>query len=346
MKKEFSNKFEEKKSKIKERFKLKLEYSEKVKNNENNKVLKKFSNIKNNELPKIKILNYLNNNNIENLDSYYNNINDNNYILYNKIKKGLNIHKNENDQNAKNNANKNSPNNMHNMNLISFNENINNIYKKVTINDFNKEMNQKDYDYMMQNLDNILESNSPEKSIEDISYKNRKISPKYSFKQNNSHKNEKLVLNFKEDEYGIPEETYTNINKHKKKGNKINYMRTNSTHNNIKKQNMFKKKYYTNKSSVKKIEDNYNNSDILETEEICKNKFDNLKNKKIIYEEDLYHINKDNIKKSFDLGIKNHDFINYTNKDKLNNSSEEDESSDITIVSLESDDIKDISSDF
>ena len=30
MKKEFSNKFEEKKSKIKERFKLKLEYSEKI----------------------------------------------------------------------------------------------------------------------------------------------------------------------------------------------------------------------------------------------------------------------------------------------------------------------------
>ena len=342
MKKEFSNKFEEKKSKIKERFKLKLEYSEKVKNNENNKVLKKFSNIKNNELPKIKILNYLNNNNIENLDSYYNNITDNNYILYNKIKKGLNIHKNENDQNTKNNEKKNSPNNLHNMNLISFNENINNIYKKVTINDFNKEINQKDYDDMMQNLDNILESNSPEKSIDDISYKNRKISPKYSFKQNNSHKNGKIVLNFKEDEYGIPEETYTNINKLKKKGKKINYMRTNSIHHNIKKENMFKKKYYTNKSSVKKIEDNYNNSDILETEENFKNKFDNLKNKKIIYEEDLYQINKDNIKKSFDLGIKNHNFI----KDKLNNNSEEDESSDITIVSLVSDDIKDISSDF
>ena len=236
---------------------------------------------------------------------------------------------------------------MHNMNLISFNENINNIYKKVTINDFNKEINQKDYDYMMQNSDNILESNSPEKSIEDISYKNRKNSPKYTFKQNNSHKNEKIILKFKEDEYGIPEEGYNNNSKHKKIGNENNYIRTNSTHNNIKKQNIFKKKYYTNKPSVKKLEDNYyNNSYILETEDNYKNKFNNLKNKKILYEEDIYQINKDNIKKSFDLGIKNHYFNNSTNNEKLNKNSEEEESSDITIVSFLSEDIKDISSDF
>ena len=158
-----NNKFDEKKTKIKERLKLKLEYSEKIKNNENNKMFRKYNNIKNIELPKIKILNYLNNNS-EDIDLYKNifnsNYNNENYILYNKIKKLYNInHKNGKETIIKNYKAKNSPKNMHNMNLISFNENINNIYKKVTINDFNKEINNKGFYKMLQNLDNILEIN-------------------------------------------------------------------------------------------------------------------------------------------------------------------------------------------
>jgi hypothetical protein len=88
MKNRISNNFDEKKTKIKERLKLKLEYSEKIKNQENSKILKKLNNIKNKELPKIKVLNYLNHNS-DDIDSFnysFKNNNKNNPIIYNKIK--------------------------------------------------------------------------------------------------------------------------------------------------------------------------------------------------------------------------------------------------------------------
>ena len=352
MKNEFFNKLEEKKTKIKERLKLKLEYSEKIKNNENNKIFKKYSNIKNNELPKIKLLNYINNNNFEDLDSYYNNFNtnDNNYILYNKIKKGFNNHKKENETN-KMNSTKISPKNMHNMNLISFNENINNIYKKVTINDFNKEINQKEFYNMVQNLDNILEVNSPDKNIEDISFKNsKKIASKNAkiLKNSYSFKNDKLFLNIlnqnKED--NSIEESIAHSNKHK---NRFDFLRANTSYSINKNQNMVKNKYNTNKNSKINLYfsgDNEENSDILEAEQNNKNKFNKLRNKKILYEEDLNFNKKNKLKKSFDLEIKNKDFNNKTKKDITDNLNSEEESSDITIVSLCSEDIKDISSDF
>lgn len=343
MRNEFSNKYEEKKSKIKERLKLKLEYSEKIKNNENNKLLKKYNYIKNNEQAKIKILNYLNNNEEIDLPNINTNANDN-LTIHNKIKKGYNIHpKKEKEIIKKNYTTKNSPKNSHNMNLISFNENINNIYRKVTINDFNnKEINNKEFYNMLQNLDNILEINSPDKTSEDISYKNSKKSPKYSENSKNSYKNDRLLsnlLNQNNDNSNI-EESKTPISM-KNHGNRFNFLRANTTYNDVKKP----KKYLTNKSSPKKVKSKYineNNLDILDTEQNIKNKFNNFKTKKIIYEEDFDYVNKEKIKKSFDLGNNNKDFNQEINKE--NNS--EEESSDVTIVSLCSEDIKDISSDF
>ena len=339
MRNEFSNKYEEKKSKIKERLKLKLEYSEKIKNNENNKLLKKYNYIKNKEQAKIKILNYLNNNEEIDLPNINTNTNDN-LTLHNKIKKGYNIHpKKEKEIIKKNYTTKNS----HNMNLISFNENINNIYRKATINDFNnKEINNKVFYNMLQNLDNILEINSPDKTSEDISYKNSKKSPKYSENSKNSYKNDRILSNLsnQNNDNSNIEESNTPISM-KNHGNRFNFLRANTTYNDVKKP----KKYLTNKSSPKKVKSKYineNNLDILDTEQNIKNKFNNFKTKKIIYEEDFDYVNKEKIKKSFDLGNNNKDFNQEINKE--NNS--EEESSDVTIVSLCSEDIKDISSDF
>ena len=339
------NAYNEKKTKIKERLKLKLEYSEKIKNNENNKILKKFSNIKNNELPKLKILNYLNNNS-EDIDLFNNNFNSNNnndnFIIYNKIKKGYNIHpKNKKETIKKNYTTKDSPKNMHNMNLISFNENINNIYKKVTINDFNKEMNNKEFYNMLQNLDNILEISSPEKNLENQTLKKiKKISPKNSEISKNSQ-NDKLLLNIlsqnNENNNNI-EESINQNKSHKNDGKRFNFLRSNTTFIDIKKQ----KKNYTNKSSLKKFY-NEENLDILDTEQNIQNKSNNLRAKKKVFEEDFNYINKDKCKKSFDLGENKKDFIPKIDKD---NNSDEEENSDVTIVSFCSEDIKDISSDF
>ena len=338
------NKYDEKKAKIKERLKLKLEYSEKIKNNENNKILKKFSNIKNNELPKLKISNYLNNNS-EDIDSFNNlnsNNNNDNFIIYNKIKKGYNIHpKNKKKSITKKYTINDSPKNLHNMNLISFNENINNIYKKVTINDFNKEMNNKEFYNMLQNLDNILEINSPDKNSENLSLKMiKKISPNNSEISKNS-RNDKILLNIlnqnNENNNNI-EEPINQIKCQKNDGKRFNFLRDNTTFIDIKNQ----KKNYTNKSSLKKF-DNEQNLNILDTEQNIQNKSNNLKAKKKLFEEDFNYINKDNVKKSFDLGENKKDFIQKVYKE---NNSEEEENSDVTIMSLCSEDIKDISSDF
>ena len=267
------NAYNEKKTKIKERLKLKLEYSEKIKNNENNKILKKFSNIKNNELPKFKILNYLNNNSedIDLFNNFNSNNNNDNFIIYNKIKKGYNIHhKNQKEAFKKNYTIKDSPKNLQNMNLISFNENINNIYKKVTINDFNKEMNNKEFYNMLQNLDNILEISSPEKNLENQTLKKiKKISPKNSEISKNSQ-NEKILLNIlnqnNENNNNI-EEPINQIKSQKNDGKRFNFLRSNTTFIDIKKQ----KKNYTNKSSLKKF-DNEHNIDIIDTEQNIKKK--------------------------------------------------------------------------
>ena len=341
MKNRISNKFDEKKTKIKERFKLKLEYSEKIKNKENSKILKKLNIIKNKELPKIKVLNRLNQNS-DDIDSFnYNNLINNNSMLYKKIKN------NEIKSNQKYNTAKTSNENLQNMNLISFNENINNIYKKVTINDFNnKEINQKMFYNMIQSIDNILEPNSTfDKKNEEknYNYKNKKImTQNYS---NYSFKNDDLLLNILDHSKEIPEEESYSPCKNKKndgkEGNRFNFLRSKTIYNKHKNQNVIKKKYYTNKGSPKKIEincDNDNNIDILETDQ-------NTINKKVLFEEDLsYNNNNKNLKKSFDLGMKNK-YIK-KNKNNIKNNSEEEESSDVTIESLCSEDIKDISSDF
>ena len=340
MKNRISNNFDEKKTKIKERLKLKLEYSEKIKNQENSKILKKLNNIKNKELPKIKVLNYLNHNS-DDIDSFnysFKNNNKNNSILYNKVKSK------EIKQNKSYKTSNSSSENMQNMNLISYNENINNIYKKVTINDFNnKEINQKMFYNMIQNIDNILEPNTVDKKYEEISYNQKKISPKNS-KNNYSFKNEELllsILNQSKEDYIIPEEQNILEKNQKNKGNRFNFLRSKTIYNH-KNINGLKKKYHTNKPSSRKVKincDNENNLDILDTSQ-------NTNNKKILlYDEDISYINKDkknNMKKSFDLEIKNKDFSLKNNKDK----NSEEESSDVTIESLCSEDIKDISSDF
>ena len=342
-----TNKYEDKKIKIKERLKLKLEYSEKIKNEENNKALKKLNNVKKKELPKIKILNYLNNSNIdtEPINNYSIN-NDNNYKLYNKFKSGKKLYKKEEiDLNRNNILSKSTSENMQNMNLISFNENFNNIYKKVTMNDFNeKEMDQKVF-YNIINVDNILETNSDDKKNEDMDYINNiRHSIKYSDKTSDSYKNEQMLFNFlnqNKEEVITSHEQITPIKKNKANGNRFNFLRTNSNYN-IGKKNAVIKKYKTNKNSFRKIEincDNYTNLNRSKTES-NKNKFND---KKFLYEENAYFSNKDNLKKSFD----NKDSKSMDNYCKSeNNNSEEDESSNITIVSLCSEDIKDISSDF
>ena len=346
MKNRISNKFDEKKTKIKERFKLKLEYSEKIKNKENSKILKKLSNFKNKELPKIKVLNRLNQNS-DDIDSFnYNNLINNNSMLYKKIKN------NEIKSNQKYNTAKTSNENLQNMNLISFNENINNIYKKVTINDFNnKEINQKMFYNMIQNIDNILEPNlivDKKYEVKNYNYKN-KIIPQNS--SNNTFKNDDLLLSILNQSKEIPEEEepYSpgkNRKNDGKEGNRFNFLRSKTIYNKHKYPNIIKKKYYTNKGSPKKVEincDNDNNIDILETDQ-------NTINKKILYEEDLSYNNNNNkniLKKSFDLDMKNKNLNIKKNKKYIKqNNSEEEESSDVTIESLCSEDIKDISSDF
>ena len=130
-------------------------------------------------------------------------------------------------------------------------------------------------------------------------------------------------------------------------------MRTNTNNtkqNSIKKQNTVKKKiYYTNKVSPRKfvINDNETNLDYLDTEDNTKYRFNNFKNKKRLYEEDTYYMNRENLEKSRGYEIRNKSFNSkIKNLEKSDKSNSENESSDVTIVSLLSEDIKDISSDF
>lgn len=330
MKSRIPNKFEEKKSIIKERLKLKLEYSKKIKNKENNKILKKLNNIKNKELPKIKVLNIHNSTDNDSFNYNIMNNSKSNYMIYNKIKK------NENNSNIKYNT-KQSP---ENLNLISFNENINNIYKKVTINDFNnKEIDQKMFYNMMQNLDNFLEQNTVN-NVVDIGEQN--LDDKNLLKQtNNSHNNEKFLLNLlssNKEEFHLPEK---GNKKEKNDGNRFNFLRSKTLYNNHKYSKSINKKYHTNKSSIKKIDincDNDNILDILKTEQ----------NKKILYDDDISYINKGNnaLKKSFDIEIKKKNISLEKRHDNFRKDNSEDESSDVTIISFCSEDIKDISSDF
>lgn len=346
----YNNKIEEKKSKIKERFKLKLEYSEKIKNNENNKVLKKLNNIKKNELPKIKVLNYLNSN-TENSESFHNPTNiDKNYIIYNKIKKGLNLHNKNIKNNKINNSTKVSSQNLQNMNLISYNENINNIYKKVTINDFNnKDIDQKAFYEMIQNF-NILDSNSNNDKKDNIDFKQtNNIPPKNLYK---SFNNEKIVFNIlnqgKED--NNTNEVNNNVSpENKNEGNRFNFLRKNRKHETIKlRKPIFNEdKYHTNKVSPRKLVLDYNeDNDIIESKQNkINNELNSFKNKRKLYKEDDDNfINENNNwNKYFTSEIKNK-YLNYrNNKDILNNKSEA-ESSDVTIISLKSEEIKDLSS--
>jgi hypothetical protein len=324
MKNKTPNRYEERKSKIKERIKLKLEYSEKIKNEENNKVLKKITKMKKKEFPK---LNVFNSNNMDS-DSY--NLNKNkNYKIFNKLKSGI-ITRQKN-----NILDKSTPPNMENMKLISYNENINNIYKKVTINDYNnKDMDQNVF-YNIINVDNICETN------EDIEYtKPTKKAPKYSVNLINSYKNDQLLFNFlnqdKIDDTTQNEQISSIRKKKKNDGNRFNFLRAKSNCNIGKKDGIIKK-YNTNKNSFRKI--NIDNNDISKKDN---NNIKEIK-KKIEYEEDMYFHSKDKNKKTID---NNNDSKSMNNNCKSNNIISEEESSDITIISLCSEDIKDISSDF
>ena len=329
MKNKTPNRFEESKSKIKERIKLKLEYSEKIKNEENNKVLKKINNMKKKELPKIKTLN----SNIIDSDSFNFKINKN-YKIFNKLKSGIFL------QNRSNILDKSSPQNtqnMENMKLISYNENINNIYRRVTINDYNnKEMDQNVF-YNIINVDNICETN------EDIDYRSPiKKSPKYSVNLINSYNNDQLLFNFLNQDkidYITPKENISSIRMKKKDGSRFNFLRT-QTNCNIHNKNDFIKKYKTNKNSFRKITIDSTKKDINN-----KKGFNNTVHKNSIYEEDIYSDSKDKNKKRIDNsgGIDSKSMNNYS---KSNNINSEEESSDITIISLCSEDIKDLSSDF
>ena len=324
MKNKTPNRYEERKSKIKERIKLKLEYSEKIKNEENNKVLKKITKMKKKEFPK---LNVFNSNNMDS-DSY--NLNKNkNYKIFNKLKSGI-ITRQKN-----NILDKSTPPNIENMKLISYNENINNIYKKVTINDYNnKDMDQNVF-YNIINVDNICETN------EDIEYtKPTKKTPKYSVNLINSYKNDQLLFNFlnqdKIDDTTQNEQISSIRKKKKNDGNRFNFLRAKSNCNIGKKDGIIKK-YNTNKNSFRKI--NIDNNDISKKDN---NNIKEIK-KKIEYEEDMYFHSKDKNKKTID---NNNDSKSMNNNCKSNNINSEEESSDITIISLCSEDIKDISSDF
>ena len=328
--------FDEKKTKMKERLKLKLEYSEKIKNLENNKMLKKLNILQNKELPKIKVLN-----------SY------NNYIGNNS-----NMNKKNEAEFTQSSLSKSSSKKPKNMNLISFNENINNIYKKITINDFNnKEINQKIFYNVVHNTHNNLESNSDDIKIEDMDYQTKnKIPYKYSDKVVGSYKNEQLlfnILNKNKEDYNIPEKQKTQIKKTKKDDERFNFLRTKTSINTITKPLVIKNKYNTNKSSVNKLLKSEKDItfDFLETNEKKKKKYNNFINKKTVYEEDNYYLKKDNLnlKQSYNIEISKNDYIsNITNKklEEAKNKSSEDESSDVTIFSFLSEDIKDISSDF
>ena len=328
--------FDEKKTKMKERLKLKLEYSEKIKNLENNKMLKKLNILQNKELPKIKVLN-----------SY------NNYIGNNS-----NMNKKNEAEFTQSSLSKSSSKKPKNMNLISFNENINNIYKKITINDFNnKEINQKIFYNVVHNTHNNLESNSDDIKIEDMDYQTKnKIPYKYSDKVVGSYKNEQLlfnILNKNKEDYNIPEKQKTQIKKTRKDDERFNFLRTKTSINTITKPLVIKNKYNTNKSSVNKLLKSENDItfDFLETNEKKKKKYNNFINKKTVYEEDNYYLKKDNLnlKQSYNIEISKNDYIsNITNKklEEAKNKSSEDESSDVTIFSFLSEDIKDISSDF
>lgn len=348
--------FDDKKTKMKERLKLKLEYSEKIKNLENNKMLKKLKIINNNELPKIKVLNSYNNY-IEEIDSYNNG---SNYIISNKNKKGNNSNlseKNEVDI-SQSNLSKSSSKKSKNMNLISFNENINNIYKKITINDFNnKEINQKVFYNVVNNTHNNLETNSDDIKMEDMDYQAKnKISYKYSDKVVGSYKDDKLLLNIlnqNKEDYNIPQIQNTQIKKTKKDDKRFKFLRTKTTLNSNTNPLALKNKYNTNKSSVNKLINSENEIkfDILDTDENKKKKYNNFIRKKTIYKEDTYYLKKDNLNlnKSNNNEISSNDYIsNIPNKklDEPKNKSSEDESSDVTIFSFLSEDIKDISSDF
>jgi hypothetical protein len=250
MKNKTPNRYEERKSKIKERIKLKLEYSEKIKNEENNKVLKKITKMKKKEFPK---LNVFNSNNMDS-DSY--NLNKNkNYKIFNKLKSGI-ITRQKN-----NILDKSTPPNMENMKLISYNENINNIYKKVTINDYNnKDMDQNVF-YNIINVDNICETN------EDIEYtKPTKKTPKYSVNLINSYKNDQLLFNFlnqdKIDDTTQNEQISSIRKKKKNDGNRFNFLRAKSNCNIGKKDGIIKK-YNTNKNSFRKIKIDSTKKDII-----------------------------------------------------------------------------------
>ena len=349
--------YEDKKSKMKERLKLKLEYSEKIKNLENNKMLKKLNILKNNnELPKIKVLNSYNNY-IEEIDTYNNS---DNYLTNNKIKKGNNINMNKKNEAeyTQNSLSKSSSKKPKNMNLISFNENINNIYKKITINDFNnKEINQKVFYNVVHNTHNNLESNSDDVKIEDMDYQSKnKVSYKYSDKVVGSYKNDQLLLNIlnqNKEDYNIPEKQKTQIKKNKKDDERFDFLRTKKSLNTNMTPLAIKNKYNTNKSSVNKLLNSENdiNFDFLENDENTKKKYNNFINKKTVYEEDNYYLKKDNLnlKQAYNNEISNNDYIsNTTNKnlDEAKNKSSENESSDVTIFSFLSEDIKDISSDY
>ena len=300
---------DDKKIEMKERMKLKLEFSEKVKNNENNKVIKRLKNIKNNELPKIKVINYVKNNEVKGNELYNINItnNDKSYIIYNKIKNGVNkSFKRKIELNKNNKTPEKSSHSLQNMNLISFNENINNIYKKVTINDFNnKVIEHKNIYNMIDNLDNIINTSIINKKIDGID-KNEK----------NDRKRLKLI---------------------KKKTIK-NYLENERKNKNVK-----ANKYYSEKISPRKFGNNNTNDVFIEDEP--KNKI-NL-NKKMIYKEDVLNKNYYDLEnKNKILEINDNKNKNKSEKKNKKNISEDEESSDVTIVSLSSGDIKDISSDF
>ena len=341
------NKFEEKKSKIKERLKLKLEYSEKVKNNENIKVLKKLNNIKKKELPKLKVLNHhYSNTKISENFNYNPKNNDSNFIIYNKIKKGINSH-NQNQKIYK--SAKMSSQNLQNMNLISFNENINNIYKKVTINDFNnKDLDQKSFYQMIQNF-NIIESNSIDNKKNNKKFLSKmNITPTNLKKFDKSLTNEKIVLNIlnqsKEDN-NIIHEVQRNNTPNQNDGKRFNFLRKNRRHETLKlrKPVINKDKYLTSKVSPRNLVLDFSeDNEIIESKQ---NKINELNNKKLYKEDEENFINNNISKNSFDYEMTNNDLLNKKNEDTLNNNSDK-ESSDVTIISLKSEEIKDLSSDF
>ena len=325
----------ERKSKIKERLKQKLEYSQNIKDIEYNKKIKQYQNIKTKELPKIKILNK--NNDIIVGDNNYNqklninkkyyglkNINNNNYKSYNTE---LNI-----------NDSLNNSHNLKGMNLISFNENINNIYKKITINDFNsKEINKNDY------YDIIAQHNRKAKSSNKMDNKNdKKVTKKFSNKIIGSNGNADFILNElnqNKGEYSIPEVQEISFKSYGNTGKRFTFMKINNEENIINNPNLDNQKFYTNKESPRKYEANL---DFIEKEEMPINKK--------IYKEDVYFINKDNLKLEKSLDLQSNENDNIIKKDfkNLDNSSwhKLDERSDVTLESFISEDIKDISSDF